>query len=1161
MPQQPILEETKIFISYAHKDDLYFRLFKAGIESHSKSSQKLNWKIWCDKKIPAGALWHNVIQEEIKTCDAAILLVSANFLSSDYIENEEFLHFLERNENEGFIFLPVLLSDCDFAQWENLSNRQLFYPQGLDYGLPRLSNISYSHLVEFNRDLVPLPNPYRETYHMKFIEAFENAIISKQNTRQNPILKTSSSSLLSVLSNKDIINALNLFQKQTREKILDEKELADALDTKNKLYHAIFGSFDTQLETIHKNNLAGVLFDRIVYASELIQKHDIDTIQTFRNNRNYEDRDRSLIVSGLTISLLKHFDTKKIHLLIDFLTDFEEEVWQRALVGLLFALLLYNNRLGLFPEIEKRLNELKEITDIQKSLYLVDRILRNRSYSNKELLKKNPALFFNKAKLIFGNSIYFTHDDLIELQKKLNDSPVTTAENKILNSIYRKETMEKLARELEKAESFEMTVEDFFTFIDYETYTDLNELNPLHIDLKDDLFNLIRNWFIPFKDTENIRNVLANDFSVNDIDILDFINLLQKSTLSDIEKHYILFHIKEFSDDFIYMIYYLLVFDEINSEKMPPMEIIFTRIIRDLYRFGELSLISQTDNVFDAKLSMYGLTLLEKIANDITEAKITSQYLFDNGNYEESLKCLETVPDNKYDHDIYSLFVNNYICTERYNKTVPYLHKLIALFENGQVSIPDDDKAAWYRTARIIFTRLYHIYQMDKEQYVNDYQAYAGREIAIRKKILNKTLESNDSGPIKEEQENLLVNCYDEYAWFLLLQEQNTEAVKYCDEAIKLNENNGTAWYNKSFLLYKLKRYSEAIECNIKAVELSPNNEMYLSKLGSLLCERGDFCFIDNKNMDALDYYCKAIEVDANNFFAYISRANIYIKISEDDKEKIDHLKYKELKLDNFFDENRVPAILKSAIQKYKFPVQYHTGGYFEFALIEENYSYFLTDQGRTYEMLEQVFNMQEFDVRKNLFAILNAFEVFKIGTFLVIYVPSGSPDDVFFRNLDATRHTFFCFVSFLNKLRLFFIDDAAENNDNRFKLYSAETGYIGETETVYKRYHFHLNYHERTVEYEFALVERNGMIFITDQGKTYEMLANVFELSEFGVRKKLNGIMNDCRVSQEGKEFLIQIRSFDGNTESEENTEVNEAKYRLLECVSFMETMQLFYE
>jgi hypothetical protein len=180
------MEAVKIFISYAHEDDAYFKVFKKGIENHSKSSKNIKWDIWTDKKIPIGTLWHKTIQEEIKNCDAAILLISANFLSSNYIEDQEFENFLQRSEQSGFIFLPILLSDCDFTQWPKLSKRQFFCPQGKDYEFPNIQNITYSHLCKFSNNNELIPNSYRETYHKNCVAACEKSLLQNIKSRVAP---------------------------------------------------------------------------------------------------------------------------------------------------------------------------------------------------------------------------------------------------------------------------------------------------------------------------------------------------------------------------------------------------------------------------------------------------------------------------------------------------------------------------------------------------------------------------------------------------------------------------------------------------------------------------------------------------------------------------------------------------------------------------------------------------------------------------------------------------------------------------------------------------------------------------------------------------------------------------------------------------------------
>jgi TPR repeat protein len=740
------MEEVKIFISYAHDDEKYYKIFKKGIEK-LKHTNEPKWSFWDDNEINVGDIWHESIQEQVGECNVAILLVSNAFWSSEYIQKYEFKNFLARKDKEGFIFFPILLRYCDFANCNELSVLQFFKPQGKDYGKPDITNIlSYSFLADDDK-----LEAYRDKYETDCIAALKKVINSRLLNKKDlqdfiPELnsitsrglptKNDDSNLLAALSNENILNALSLFQRQIREKDLDEKELTDALDTKNKLYNAIFGKFDSQLETIYKDNLAGAIFDNVL-ASEQIQKQDIDIIQKFRNNKIYESRDRSLIVSGLTISVLNKFDSKKIHLLIDFLTDFEEEVWQKALVGLLFALMFHGNILSLFPEIKKRLNELKEISCIQNAICSIDRILRHRTFSAKDLYKTEPNVFINRVKLIVGNSIDLTQNELTELQDELNKLPDTSLEGKIMHSLFKKETINKFAEELGEKEKITITVEDFFKIIDFGTYLELFELNPLHFNLTDDLFKSYRNWFLPFKDNEDIRSILASSFSTDKIDVVDFIDTVKNSSISDIDKYYILTHIKEFSNDFIETMHSILLYgSQIGLKNISPSELIITKTIKDLYRFNKLSIITQSNNMFDEKLSIYGQTLLDKIANKITEIKINAKYLYDNSNYAESLNSLQNIPESKYDFEILSLFVDNYISSEKDREAIPYFSKLFDLIEKDDGSIKNVEKVNWYSKARQLYSRL-------EEKEDDLYFTYLEKEILLKEKNCEESLKDN----------------------------------------------------------------------------------------------------------------------------------------------------------------------------------------------------------------------------------------------------------------------------------------------------------------------------------------------------------------------------------------------------------------------------------
>jgi hypothetical protein len=97
-----------IFICYSHKD----REYKDALLTHLSILERNNLvEIWSDDDIDAGDDWKPNIWLAIERTDIAVLLMTPNFLCSDFIMEEEVPRLLERRQS-GLTVFPIIASPC-----------------------------------------------------------------------------------------------------------------------------------------------------------------------------------------------------------------------------------------------------------------------------------------------------------------------------------------------------------------------------------------------------------------------------------------------------------------------------------------------------------------------------------------------------------------------------------------------------------------------------------------------------------------------------------------------------------------------------------------------------------------------------------------------------------------------------------------------------------------------------------------------------------------------------------------------------------------------------------------------------------------------------------------------------------------------------------------
>lgn len=104
-------QTVRLFYSYSHKDES----LRNELETHLKLMQRQEMiETWHDRAIEAGEDWKQRIDDNLERADIILLLVSADFIASDYCYEKEMKRALERHEKGEARVVPVLVRDVNW---------------------------------------------------------------------------------------------------------------------------------------------------------------------------------------------------------------------------------------------------------------------------------------------------------------------------------------------------------------------------------------------------------------------------------------------------------------------------------------------------------------------------------------------------------------------------------------------------------------------------------------------------------------------------------------------------------------------------------------------------------------------------------------------------------------------------------------------------------------------------------------------------------------------------------------------------------------------------------------------------------------------------------------------------------------------------------------
>lgn len=162
--------EIDMFLSYSRRDRTWFHRLRRTL----LLLREFDIVLWTDQDLLPGQKWHELIQSKVAESGAAVLLVSQDFLSSEYIQAHELEPFLARAEgwsgrsdDRPFVLLWIPLTHRHLLREDAWGRRLLAFEALVDPDQPLAAQPprSTQHVLENIRDIV------HKTLHQKLRRA------------------------------------------------------------------------------------------------------------------------------------------------------------------------------------------------------------------------------------------------------------------------------------------------------------------------------------------------------------------------------------------------------------------------------------------------------------------------------------------------------------------------------------------------------------------------------------------------------------------------------------------------------------------------------------------------------------------------------------------------------------------------------------------------------------------------------------------------------------------------------------------------------------------------------------------------------------------------------------------------------------------------------
>jgi tetratricopeptide (TPR) repeat protein len=366
----------------------------------------------------------------------------------------------------------------------------------------------------------------------------------------------------------------------------------------------------------------------LIWLTDEFHDREVQLVEQVREAASLSVQEKAMLVTALNFSLLRYFDKRKFELLFGFFESGEEEIRQRALIGLLLAFFRYDARLVYYPALRGRFLVMDEYPDFKKLVQeVIKQLIRSRNTDQlskrmqeeiiPEMMKLTPQLR-NKLDLdkLLGENL--SDEENPEWQELFDDAPG-------------------LRDKMQELTEMQMEGDDVFV----GTFQMLKGFP---------FFRHLINWFFPF--TGSHPEILALKESGEFTWMKGFLESVEKSFyLCNSDKYSICFGIRSMPPDM-----QKFLSDGLHAEAEQLKEMldgdsildplqqarrVIRQYIQDLYRFYRFYPDRQGfDDIFGWRLDFYRKDFFRELFRDDTESlHVLAGFYLQKKNFREAAEA------------------------------------------------------------------------------------------------------------------------------------------------------------------------------------------------------------------------------------------------------------------------------------------------------------------------------------------------------------------------------------------------------------------------------------------------------------------------------------------------------------------------------------------